>query len=337
MNRSRSNIAFSVLVCVTLTMGASHVLATQDTVAVSTPDWCDATLEEQFLPAVAAEANEVINAFCNGEESADVQILFNRFIAKTNHWFDPFGGFAQGSLNQALLDDTRQQGQSIALSLNLNDAIAFEGRAFSPASEETCEKVAIRQSAGARCFEVLEEFLQHYNAAQRASAFAGRGEVVANLQSLERLWDNYLNHTKGQTPLELAINGRFYRKGETAKFSAPPKWQQIVLHPSVLFQYAEAANDGERTTEILGLELYGINNWQQDKWYLPSGVSLLATYRDRTDFTDSGLGVALHFNSNYTIGYTKHGSADAISLSMDLVKFFQSRRQTLQRITGLTR
>ncbi len=315
----------------------TNASAADTSAVIDKPQWCPAAIEGTFLPSVAAEAANVVEAFCNGSQPSEVSTLFQRFIANTSGWFDDFGGFNEGAMSPALLKITRDKNQSISIALNLRDNIAFEGKSYSPASLIDCETYAATIDSDASCFNVLNEYVSHYNDAQRTAAFAGRGEVVASLKSLDVLWNDYLVRTKGQTPLEMTINGRVFRKDENADFSNPPGWQQIVLHPTVLFQYAEDARDGERATETLGLELFGINYWKQDKWYLPTGVSLLAAYHDRTDFTDTGLGVAIHWKNKYTLGYTKHGSADVFSISMDLVKLVQSREQTLSKITGLTR
>ncbi|MEO1245636.1 MAG: hypothetical protein AAFX56_08110 [Pseudomonadota bacterium] len=274
------------------------------------------------LPEVRDAALAVLNARCGDPSKTRMMLAYNDFLNQVSGWFDPYGGFAGDERPVEHIKEIVNQGSadSVAVGLSANDTLVIGEREFMPASEGDCERVA-RTACGA----VTDEFIRYYTLAQNAYASLAVAVVIQEISALRQQWEPFLDTMRGQTALELAVNGWVYKNRETADFSAPPSKQWILLHPVLLVENVNAAIDGQNTQEAIGVELLGLNWWQQDSWYVPSGGSVLAVYSDRQDVNDWGYGVALHFKSVYTIGYTHRSGDDGVFVSLDLLKLFQNK------------
>lgn len=291
------------------------------------------------LPQLRAGALDVRRALCEGE--ADLRGVLGRIDAllrDTQDWFEPYGGFVAAygaagpvSANRAILDLVDAGRGVPTVTVTRTDDLLVGGETIlEPADRPACDARAASRRGGAACVDVLDEFAAFYNHAQATYASGSALAFARYAATLRGDWEDYLTAARSQTVLELAVNSYLYRRGETARFGPPPDWQLILLHPNVVLEYVDAANDGEQFQEGLMLELVGANYWRQDRWYLPSGGSLMATYSDRAAVDDWGYGVALHFANAYTLGASRRSGETGWFLSVDLLKLFEDQRSTLE-------
>ncbi|MFH4887075.1 hypothetical protein WL047_21725 [Vibrio alginolyticus] len=279
-----------------------------------------------YLVEVGQAAEKAKTEICVAESQIDINLAYIDFLGDIRGWFDSYGGFEDSKyVIDALKKRITIANPSVTVDLNLSDELQVGTETFEPVDENKC----IQVSSATRCVDVLNEFIKLYGEIQSLAAEPERRETLKKLKKLHADWEPFLEQMKGQTGLELLINRHAYRN-DTDTFSGPPSSQWIVLHPIVLIENVSAAADGENTQEALGLEIIGMNWWKQDKWYVPSGASVLAVYSDRTDVDDVGYGVALHFLSNYTIGYTNHDGEDGVFLSVDFIKLFQDKKKVFE-------
>lgn len=258
--------------------------------------------------------------------------------------FAAFGGFANGLdplavASAGVTTEPRRQVPAVGIGDDGagNDALLIGPTAFEPRDTAACDREAERRAAGLTpaapptCLAALREFLAHYNYAQApfSSPLAFAFAKAANTLSQE--WDRYLNETRSQTPLELLVNTAVFRRSETSTsgFRSPPTVQWIVLHPNLVVENVSDAIDGEDTIEALMIELAGINFWRTEKWYVPSGGSIVSVYSDRPGVDDAGYGIALHFRSVYSLGFTSHDGDDGWFVSFDLLKLLQDKQKVL--------
>jgi len=279
-----------------------------------------------YLQEIGKEAEKAKSIICATESQIEMNLAYINFLNNIKGWFDPYGGFKEsGDFVDAIKNHITSANPSVVVDLSLNNKLQVGTDTFEPANESKC----IQISNAARCVEVLEEFVKLHGEIQSLQAEPERQKTIEELKKLQAAWEPFLEQMKGQTGLELLIN-RIAYKNDNDKFSGPPTSQWIVLHPTVLIENVSAAADGDNTQEALGLEIIGMNWWKQDKWYVPSGASVLAVYSDRTDVDDVGYGVALHLLSNYTVGYTNHGGEDGVFVSVDLIKLFQDKKKVFE-------
>ncbi|PMG27802.1 hypothetical protein BCU94_18785 [Shewanella sp. 10N.286.52.C2] len=285
---------------------------------------CTQTLSKpKYLLEVGQAAIKAKKKICAAESQLDKNLAYFDFLEEIKGWFDRYGGFKD---NLFVVDAIRKRitidNPSVTVDLSIRNKLQVGTDAFEPANEQQC--ILISQASS--CVDVLEDFKQLYVEIQNSQAEAGRLKTLKSLNELKADWEPFLEKMKGQTALELLINQQVY-KNDSDTFSGPPASQWIVLHPMVLIENVSAAENGENTQEALGLEIIGMNWWKQEKWYMPSGGSVLAVYSDRADIDDVGYGLALHFQSNYTIGYTNHDGEDGVFISVDLIKLFQDKNK----------
>lgn len=279
-----------------------------------------------YLQEVGAAAEEAKKIICSSESKVEKDQAYYEFLGNIKGWFDPYGGFdGDKSVIDTIQSKILKANIFVQVDFNINGEFTAGGETFKPDDESKCIKV----SRSENCAEVIEEFRDLFTEIHRLQVAPEIFTTVTNLQKLRTNWDPFLEHMKGQTWLELLINGYAY-KNNTDTFSGPPSSQWIILHPTLLIENVSTAVDGENTQEALGLEIIGMNWWKQDKWYIPSGASVLAVYSDRADIKDTGYGVALHFLSDYTVGYTNHDGEDGFFVSVDVIKLFQDKKNAFE-------
>lgn len=289
--------------------------------------------EAEFFPRTREAALKVRRVLC--VEGGSYETVLNALIAfiqqqRDEKWFDRFGGFENNAeplatvFNSVSKNDT----QVPTLAITATDDLDAGGSTFRVKSRAQCEDVA---KNGTPCGKVLDEFVEYYTYAHTTFASKEAMEFAKAARGLSKDWDRYLNDARSQTPLELLINSTLYKRSETLQFSAPPDVQWIALHPSLVVENVQAALDGDNTKEALMVELVGANWWRQEKWYIPTGGSLVAVYTDRPGVQDMGYGVALHFRSVYSIGYANHDGSDGVFISFDLLKLVQNKQKTIEK------
>ncbi|MDZ7749683.1 MAG: hypothetical protein U5K43_13480 [Halofilum sp. (in: g-proteobacteria)] len=288
------------------------------------------------LPQLRAGALDVRRALCEGE--ADLRGVLGRIDAllrDTQGWSEPYGGFVAAGepagANRAILDRIDAgRGVPTVTVTRTDDLLVGGDLILEPADRAACDARAATRRAGAACVDVLDEFAAFYGHAQATYASESALAFARYAATLRGDWEDYLGQARSQTVLELAVNSYLYRRNEEARFTPPPDWQLILLHPGVVLEHVDGANDGERFREGLMLELIGANYWRQDRWYLPFGGSLITTYSDRAAVDDWGYGLALHFANAYTLGASRRGGETGWFLSLDLLKLFADQRNTLE-------
>lgn len=200
----------------------------------------------------------------------------------------------------------------------------------------SCNQATKAISPAMDCQSALEEFAEIYNFAQGTYAQPLAFELSKRLDLLETRWNTFYEESKSQMFWEMIANGiLFQRKNEAYKFSEPPSWQLVLMHPSVVVENVADAIDGDQFKEAIMIEAIGADWWQQDKWYMPSGGALIATYSDRLDVDDWGYGVALHFRSKFTIGVSEHGDDRGVFMTIDLMRLIQDKKKTIESYRGV--
>lgn len=200
---------------------------------------------------------------------------------------------------------------------------------------EECNTKAKKISPDTDCKRALDEFETIYNFAQGTLAQPIALELSERLSAMEAEWTDFFDKSKSQTIWEMAINGSIFQgDNEEHRFSEPPDWQLVVLHPRIVVENVSAAVDGQQLRTALMVELVGADWWRQDRWYLPSGGSFIATYSDRSEVDDWAPGIALNFASQFTLGATVRDIGDGndvgIFISMDLLKLLQGKTSILE-------
>jgi hypothetical protein len=320
-----------LVLCVTASAWAADTPSSKSTAAETLCKQTKLT-DAKYFPSARESALKVRHVLCfeGGNQDAILNALVD-FVEKQRgeHWFDRFGGFENNGDPLArvleLLNANRDQIPTIGLTAS--DDLEVAGKPFLVASRSKCDSAA---KNGEQCGNVLDEFREYYAYAHATFAAKPALEFSNAVRVLEKDWDRYLNDTRSQTPLELLINSAVFKRKETLQFSAAPDMQWIVLHPSIVVENVQAAVDGENTKAAFMIELAGANWWRQEKWYVPTGGSIIAVYTDRPGVQDMGYGVALNFRSVYSIGYAVHDGEGGVFVSFDLLKLLQDEKKTLE-------
>ncbi|WP_290649122.1 hypothetical protein [Aquisalimonas sp.] len=269
----------------------------------------------------------------------EVLASFTAFLRDTRGWFDSYGGFTvdaeepwPAEFNDAALAIVDAARGVPPTSVTPEGGLELEGEVFfDPTQPDTCAARASESAGRATdCVAVLEEFATYYNYAQQTYAADGALAFARYAALLQEDWERYLDTARSQTLLELTINSALYRRTEDARFDPPPNRQLIVLHPNLVMEFVDGAESGQKLKEALMVEIIGVNYWRQERWYLPSGASVMTVYSDRADVNDWGYGVSLHFANLYTLGVSRRSGDAGVFLSIDLLKLVEDRRTVLE-------
>ena len=141
-------------------------------------------------------------------------------------------------------------------------------------------------------------------------------------------WQNYFEKRRSQTSLELLINTWSYQDELKKRVPInPPKFQWIVLHPSIVLQQSPDEIDGSQIKEALAIEWAGINYWDLD---IPFGASIVSTYADRAIGKDFTTGLMFHISNDYSIGITHIGGENNVFISVDVMKLFEDKNSNFK-------
>lgn len=287
------------------------------------------------FPELASAAVTVREQFCGGLLSRDaVSSLVLDFVSENQSWETAVGGF-DGNLSKTIVQASLFQGAPIGLTdAFINDAnevvIRVLDKRFVVKNAVKC--AALIDGGGSdvvRCERAVQAFVDTYAYAQKTYSAFDEYLFSKNIGELRVKWDNYFERSRGMTSLELVINSGLHRRDETTRFSGPPERQWVFLHPQLVIENVSAAADGEQIEEALALEIVGLNYWRQDRWYVPSGGSIVMLYSDKATTDDVGMGVQLYFKSAYSIGYSNRGGDSGVFISFDLFKLFRDKRSEL--------
>lgn len=203
---------------------------------------------------------------------------------------------------------------------------------LSESERDHCQRFASSQVVNASCRNALEEFARAYNFAQATYSQPFARKTHGELVALGKQWDRFAEESKAQTGLELLINGVWFNKHNDDKFfQAPPEWQAVVLHPNLVIENVPDALDGQEVKESMLLELIGVDYWQQDNLWLPTGASIVVLNVDRSGTSDWGYGAGLIFDHTYLLGFAHHeDDKNGIFVSFNILKAFEDKRAKLK-------
>ncbi|MGI2258317.1 hypothetical protein [Shewanella sp. GXUN23E] len=301
-------------------------------------NWCQQGKnvgQSVYFPDVRTQAMALRQAFCNG--NIDQPLTLNQDIVGLLGALERY--LPQSTIPATLYAEQLawvQEGRMASLfktkttpqlSVEAGDSgkLPIQGGTLS-----ACNQMAANAARG-DCADALADFKRLYNFAQATAAQSDAFLVADRLKTLEQNWNQFFEESKSQTIWELAVNGALFQDEVKAnEFAPPPDWQLVLLHPTVVIEDVRGALDGDQLKEALMVEVIGADWWQQDDWYLPSGASLVATYSDRSGVDDWGYGLALHFDSKFTLGASNHGGDVGVFITVDLLKLLQSKQSTLE-------
>lgn len=202
-------------------------------------------------------------------------------------------------------------------------------------NQTECNSLADNMDVQLSCKGYLAEFAKQYNFGQGSVSQLQAAKTVYYLDNLDHDWSRFYERAKSQTGLELIVNGAEFQRGKIAyQYSKPPNRQWVILHPGAVIEYVGAAEDGSQTKGALMLEWVGIDYWRQDRWYIPTGASLVSVYTDRDGADDLGHGISLNFRSKFSIGVTGLNGNTGFFLSVDLWRLVQDKVSTLEAYRG---
>lgn len=168
-----------------------------------------------------------------------------------------------------------------------------------------------------------------------------RPQVVAAFQHVTLLndeWESYFSDTRSQFPWELTLNSYLYnkfdRKAGGAILQAPPRYQWIVMHPSVALEYIDKANEGSQFRESVILEIAGYNwwNWEKRDRDTALGLSFITSYSDRSGIKDVGFGFIAHYNHTLSVGGTlRKGGDPGVFISVDVARFLLKASESTKK------
>ncbi|WP_218312483.1 hypothetical protein [Alteromonas antoniana] len=185
---------------------------------------------------------------------------------------------------------------------------------------DACTSTIQQTYTDATCMSYFSEFKDVYTFAQQTVAAPVAEQVWQVWDAAEKEWNRYFDEGRSQYPWEYFANYAWWARSKRAgEVGTPLDYQIILLHPSPVIENVKDARDGENTEPALMIEVVGINYWQSDKWYQPTGASLVTIHADRDEVRDWAYGVAVHFNNNLTIGMASHEHENGIFISVDLL------------------
>lgn len=222
-----------------------------------------------------------------------------------------------------------------------------ETRLIEPActvqTDETCKEA----------FTIGEDLIRFTELTRSTIASYKRNKIdeyTANLVMIDDAWTQYATEARSQFVWELWANGHLFENGINAKrdektdplLESPPDWQLILAHPGVAVEYVDDANSGSKFEPALLVEWVGINwlRWNQKdtkngrRYFMnnPVGVSFITTFSDRNGADNVGYGLMGHFRNRYSLGVTSHDGDIGVSLSLNLLSFFQSKSAKIEGV-----
>jgi len=174
----------------------------------------------------------------------------------------------------------------------------------------------------------LQAVLRIYRQNLRADTAA---PVAAKFKALAGEWRAFVYESRPQTFWELGANSLWhYRRLRSNDMQPPPSYQIVLLHPGIVMEHAKDEPSGKRLKGGLLMEWAGINWWKGiGGMRVPIGISASTVYSDRINCPELGHGVTLCIDNKYTVGWARHGHADAYFLSVDLLTLIDNKRTKL--------
>ncbi|MCP4263959.1 MAG: hypothetical protein GY777_00010 [Candidatus Brocadiaceae bacterium] len=182
---------------------------------------------------------------------------------------------------------------------------------------------------GQGCKAVFDELSEAFNAYREPYEQYTSNRNAVLIDELSKNWDHFLEVSKSQTALEVFLT-TWFQSGHFKKdyLVGPPKYQIIALHPQLVYENLGEASGGERGKTGIALEWFGVNFWNSK---LPIGVSLARVFVDRTSGNPYADGVMLHFDNQYSIGFTDHDEGTGVFVTVDLLKLIENKKSNLDQ------
>ena len=198
---------------------------------------------------------------------------------------------------------------------------------ISPSKTETCKAIVSDKN----CLKLFQDLATALNAYRQSYVRSATGLNLINLGNIQKKWDKFINQSRSQTFLDVLMTSYIHRDYyKQNKLVAPASTQYFLFHPSVVYEHLNDAARGSRDEVALSLELFGVNWWDKK---VPFGASVGWVYSDRSNASSIGKSLMLHFKNQYSIGYSwrdEEDGGDGIFLSVDLLKFFEDKKQVLE-------
>lgn len=177
---------------------------------------------------------------------------------------------------------------------------------------------------GQGCRAVFDELSEAFNAYREPYEQYTSNRNAVLIDKLSKNWDRFLEVSKSQTALEVFLT-TWFQSGHFKKdyLVGPPKYQIIALHPQLVYESLGEARGGERGETGIALEWFGVNFWDSK---LPFGISLARVFVDRASGNPYTDGVMLHFDNQYSIGFTDHDEGTGVFVTIDLLKLIEDKK-----------
>jgi hypothetical protein len=284
-------------------------------------------------------SKKISRSICENVQSSKIEVLFSlweKTILNESKLLQKTGIVLEPHIKKLIVDLSSNNEQSKWPSFSINftpmgyrfrvDGSGIPDGMF---NNETNEKCVSLPSYKVDCFSVLEDLAVAINTYKVLMILKNTDEALAKLKLYSSEWEKYFTVARSQTPLELIINSALYKE-EIIKptFVLPPDYQIIALHPNILLDYIDNADEGSQLKASLAVEWIGINYWNRN---IPFGLALISTYSDRAGVDDVGHGVIFHINNNYSFGITNNDGETGFSFSMDLLKLFESKESMIDK------
>ena len=237
---------------------------------------------------------------------------------------------------------------SLGMDDNGNTYYEVETRLIQPAC-------SIQLDESCKAAFALGEDLIRYTELTRATIASYKRKKIdaytANLVMIDDAWTQYATEARSQFIWELFANGILFERhintkqdgGTDPLLQSPPEWQLILAHPDVAVEYVDDASSGSQFAPALLVEWLGVNwlRWDQKdtsngrRYFMnnPLGISFITTFSDRNGADNVGYGLMGHFRNRYSLGVTSHDGDIGVSLSLNLLGFFQSKSAKIEGVT----
>lgn len=349
--------ALILMLCSSQTLGITRVEVT----LVDRGD-CDTSIEvkgKNFLPKYTKAVSEVLKDLCKDPKTPS---NFRGLLDALNVGVEEVMSVTDSEASEEELERIQKEVQDASYDNLLSDA--SDGSQFSiPAiGNVSSEKgtISIREgsktfvvapnevqcTAGIRreleldsadefssdaCYYLFDQFVKLYGVMQGELARPGLSVVSKYLSETASRWASFRKEIKPQTPWEMVVNRAYFIDEYNKYFKPPPAWQIVLAHPSIAYDIVPSATDGDQNTEAFVIEGLGIHWWGVDRWYIPSGFSVVGVYADRASQSDWRPGLAVYFDRAFTIGATYKDQDYGVFLSVDLVEVLQDREELLDK------
>jgi hypothetical protein len=306
--------------------------------------WCKQNplvSETKFFPETRENAIKIRADFCNKRIANDfeLQTRIVNLLGDLDRLFQSNIHLEMHSQEMSRIRSTGEVAQLevltdpiLAVSLDHPKYYKIEGSDLA-----ACDNAArsISPDTNSDCQAALKDFEVIYDFAQGTLSQPIAFELSKRLTVLEAEWTDFFDESKSQTVWEMAINGYFFqRDNEEHRFSEPPSWQLVFMHPRIVVENVKQAVDGQQLKSAIMVELAGVDWWRQDRWYLPSGGSVVTTYSDRSELEDWRWGIALNFASQFTLGASTRDGDTGVFITVDLLKLIQDKASILEFYRG---